>query len=697
MPTSLTLRSVKGSALTHNEMDTNLTNLRTTADDALAATDTLTADKAEAAALGVANTDQNMGSFTGTTIPDNVSAKVGMQSLETAVETKANASAVGVTSSAANMGTYAGTTIPDNETAKQNIQSLETAHETLVTDLAATGGAALVGIDDGSSGSLFTTVQGFLNYLLSSAGSAIVGFIQAGTGAVARTSQAKMRETVSIADFGADPGEDIVTTVGTALTALGTTDNATLVFPKGSYTIGQNVDWSAYRNVTFVLEPGCTFSHSTFNILFPERVEVGLGVLFTGSGTVRCVNKDAASTTPSPGDGYVQYGNRSFGSLASFENATSAVSNIALGDNALASVTAGCGEIAIGPDALKSTTGNNTVPVGTSGREGWYNIAIGLTAGRDNTLGFENVYIGAFTGQKGTTAQWNTAVGSHSQITNTVGQENTSLGAYSLVVNQGDNNVAVGWAALENQTSGSNVAVGHTAMNANTTGTNNVIVGNGAMPASTTASQNVVVGAAALPNLGTGSNNTAIGYLSLGTLAGAGTNNTSVGANSLLIATGDSNTALGSGAGNAVTTETNTTQIGLAANCIASNQVTLGNASVTSLRCAVTTITAISDARHKKNIAPLDIPDEFLDEVEIVTFNWLSEEMTTDTQVGVIAQQLDELQTRYGLEWLGLVDKTVPDRWEATPGKLLFPLIVRSQRQGAMLADLAARVEALEA
>ena len=130
MTTSITTRSGKGSALTHSEMDANLTNLRTTADQALAATDTLTADKAEAAALGVANTDQNMGSFTGSTIADNVSAKVGMQSLETAVETKANATAVGVTSSAANMGTYTGSTIPDNETAKQNLQSLETAVET---------------------------------------------------------------------------------------------------------------------------------------------------------------------------------------------------------------------------------------------------------------------------------------------------------------------------------------------------------------------------------------------------------------------------------------------------------------------------------------------------------------------------------------------------------------------------------------
>ena len=88
------------------------------------------ANKAQASAIGISGAAENMGSYTGSTIPDNETAKQNIQSLETAVETKANATAVGVASSAANMGTYTGTTIPDNETAKQNIQSLETAVET---------------------------------------------------------------------------------------------------------------------------------------------------------------------------------------------------------------------------------------------------------------------------------------------------------------------------------------------------------------------------------------------------------------------------------------------------------------------------------------------------------------------------------------------------------------------------------------
>ncbi len=62
-------------------------------------------------------------------------------------------------------------------------------------------GDALVGSDDGSSGSLWTTVKGFIGYLMSSAGSAILGFLQAGTGAQSLTAQAKLRIRFDLLDF----------------------------------------------------------------------------------------------------------------------------------------------------------------------------------------------------------------------------------------------------------------------------------------------------------------------------------------------------------------------------------------------------------------------------------------------------------------------------------------------------------------
>lgn len=75
-------------------------------------------------------------------------------------------------------------------------------------DLAAPGGSALVGSDDGASGSLWTTVAGFIAFLLSSLGASVIGFIQAGVGAVWRSVMEKLRERISPEDFGA-VGDDI--------------------------------------------------------------------------------------------------------------------------------------------------------------------------------------------------------------------------------------------------------------------------------------------------------------------------------------------------------------------------------------------------------------------------------------------------------------------------------------------------------
>jgi len=70
-------------------------------------------------------------------------------------------------------------------------------------DLAQDTGASLVGADDAASGSLFTTVQGFVDRVRSADGAGVVGFQQIGTGAIARTLQDKAREAVSVKDFGA--------------------------------------------------------------------------------------------------------------------------------------------------------------------------------------------------------------------------------------------------------------------------------------------------------------------------------------------------------------------------------------------------------------------------------------------------------------------------------------------------------------
>ncbi len=402
--------------------------------------------------------------------------------------------------------------------------------------------------------------------------------------------------------------------------------------------------------------------------------------------------------------------------------------------------------VAIGRDALSlNTTGRRMTAVGSkalgSNTTGAYNTAVASHALQDNTTGEENTAVGVQALQKNTTASHNSAFGVSALLVNTTGADNTAVGHRSMAASiTGDHNVAVGVQALLGANGASdNIAVGYQAMSAAVTGNFNVGVGSAALGAITsgtnctavgrralaanTASENTAVGAdAAVANTSganlvavgrnalaantTAANNTAVGHSALaacdgtnntavgrsaGTAITSGTGNTAVGQQALASEnTGTNNTAIGNLADSGVSGRTNCTTLGNGSSSTGNNQVTLGNASIGTLRCAVTVITAISDARFKRDIEALDLPDEFIEELQIATYHWIDDDMPHGRQVGVIAQRLDELQTKYGVEWLNLVDKSNPERWEATPGKLLFPLITYTQR-------LSKRVEALEA
>jgi len=87
--------------------------------------------------LGVSDGDANLGTFTGATISDNRDVKEALQDLETAVEAAEETSAIdavytgalGLSAGDAHFGTFTGTTITDNRDAKEALQELETALE----------------------------------------------------------------------------------------------------------------------------------------------------------------------------------------------------------------------------------------------------------------------------------------------------------------------------------------------------------------------------------------------------------------------------------------------------------------------------------------------------------------------------------------------------------------------------------------
>jgi len=148
---------------------------------------------------------------------------------------------------------------------------------------------------------------------------------------------------------------------------------------------------------------------------------------------------------------------------------------------------------------------------------------------------------------------------------------------------------------------------------------------------------------------------------------------------------GSCNTVVGSCAMNGLPySGTNNTVIGFCAAPSAinsSNSITLGNSAITTIRAAVTTITSLSDARDKDNIRALPLGIDFLRDIEPVQFTWKQRQANpvkdgTD-EAGFIAQQLQDVQEKHSAQFLGLVDTTNPDRYEAAPGKL-FPIMVKA-------------------
>lgn len=105
--------------------------------------------------------------------------------------------------------------------------------------------AQLIVAADAASGSLFTTVQGFINKILSSAGTSIIGFVQAGGGAVLRALQAKLREvSVSITDYGAamDGVTDDAAAWNKAITYLVSIGGGVLDIPPGKTLLNSTVN-----------------------------------------------------------------------------------------------------------------------------------------------------------------------------------------------------------------------------------------------------------------------------------------------------------------------------------------------------------------------------------------------------------------------------------------------------------------------
>lgn len=366
------------------------------------------------------------------------------------------------------------------------------------------------------------------------------------------------------------------------------------------------------------------------------------------------------------------------------------------------------GTTTLGNSVISQTSGN--LGIGTTTPTVKFELAgsdakiYGLTIGRgkggigsNTALGYQSLY-------SNTTGTDNVAVGLFSLYLNTTGKENTAVGSGSLNYNTaGEGNTAVGFGALYyNVANSSNTAIGYRAMYfSSNEAVNPIFTGNTAIgyhalegsdnPANNTGYFNTAIGTYSLQENTSGNYNSALGHITLLHNTN-GYGNSAFGSGSLAsITAGNLNSAFGVDAGVFLSTGSNNTFIGAnsgPSSTTVSNEITLGDNNITSLRCNVTSISSLSDVRDKKNIRDFPLGLDFLMTVKPRLFNWDRREWYEDGKpdgskmqqtptAGFIAQELDTAQINANAEWLNLVLKSNPERFEATAGNLL-PIMVKA-------------------
>ena len=250
---------------------------------------------------------------------------------------------------------------------------------------------------------------------------------------------------------------------------------------------------------------------------------------------------------------------------------------------------------------------------------------------------------------------------------------NTAVGGGALALNNSDDNVAVGAAALLLNTSGSdNVAVGTDALVFNDSGSDNNAIGSFALFSNIGGFFNNAVGRNVLTN-NLGSENDALGDDALFSVT-TGNSNTAIGDDAGdSIADGSFNVAVGDEAGNTITSGSNNTCIGASAgigivdgtNIIAIGSAATGIYANLGPTCFIGNIdgeptgdsgstvavlidsnnnlgTVVSSRRFKHDIKPMDKASDALLSLKPVSFKY-NHDVKGSTQYGLIAEEVAQV------------------------------------------------------
>ncbi len=344
--------------------------------------------------------------------------------------------------------------------------------------------------------------------------------------------------------------------------------------------------------------------------------------------------------------------------------------NTTSGYKALYSNITGSGNTASGYEALyHNTTGSLNIAIGSN--------ALFLNTDRSNLVAVGDSVL--YHNGQGATNTWeavhNTAMGSKAMYYNTTGNWNTASGSNTLYSNtSGYSNSAFGGGALYSNTTGNdNAAFGLIALYSNITGYNNTAFGNGVLYHNTTGNNNTAYGTDALSHNITGYNNTALGYLAF--------------------YVGDNHH--------------NSTAIGYNAYISASNQVRIGDVSVSSIG-GYANWSNVSDVRFKTDVQE-NVPGlVFIKKLRPVTYHLNVDAIVkftktpesarltkdeqlkaTELQTGFIAQEVEQAANSIGYDFSGVdKPKNKEDYYALRYAEFVVPLVKAVQEQQAIIERL---------
>jgi Chaperone of endosialidase len=353
---------------------------------------------------------------------------------------------------------------------------------------------------------------------------------------------------------------------------------------------------------------------------------------------------------------------------------------------ALVTIAARHSLLAVSPPPDGGYPGNNTAE-GTnallSRTTGVNNTALGFDALAHDTSGSNNTATGVLALFANTTGAVNTATGVQALYSNSTGIRNTADGTGALLHNNASYGTATGWAALVNNTSGiANTADGAQALFSNTTGAQNTAVGAGAL-LHNNASSNTAIGWAAGFNLDSGSDNTFIGR------AAGNSEDPDVSDVICIGSLGDSQPA------------------GVAT----PNRCYIGNIHGVSLGGPADYLqvmvdadgqlgTAVSSARFKKDIKPMDQASEGILKLKPVTFHYKDRDDKNDKrpQFGLIAEDVEKVNRDLVVH--GKDRKVLSVRYDAVDVMLLNEFLKehrRGEQQDRQLREQQKQIEKLTA